>query len=118
MDEEEPQEQEQRRPISNAPVVVIDDFMIEESDDNVNEKKNNNNHDNNNKNNNNNNNNTKAIDEDFIRKTLLDPELKLSNTIHKTPRALITALTSRVKLLEATNNNNKTLKTNLNPDMI
>ena len=80
-------------------------------------KKNNNNHDNNNKNNNNNNNNnnnTKAIDEDFIRKTLLDPELKLSNTIHKTPRALITALTSRVKLLEATNNNNKTLKTNLN----
>ena len=111
VDEEEPQEQEQHRPISNAPVVVIDDFMIEESDDNVNEKKNNNNHDNNNKNNNNN---TKAIDEDFIRKTLLDPELKLSNTIHKTPRALITALTSRVKLLEATNNNNKTLKTNLN----
>ena len=45
-----------------------------------------------------------TIDEDFITKTLLDPDLKLSSTISKTPRALITALTSRLKSLEANTN--------------
>ena len=45
-----------------------------------------------------------TIDEDFITKTLFDPDLKLSSTISKTPRALITALTSRLKSLEANTN--------------
>ena len=36
-----------------------------------------------------------TIDEDFITKTLLDLDLKLSSKISATPRALITALTSR-----------------------
>ena len=45
-----------------------------------------------------------TIDEDFITKTLLDPDLKLSSKISKTPRALITALTSRLKSLEANTN--------------
>ena len=51
-----------------------------------------------------------TIDEDFITKTLLDPDLKLSSTIGKTPRALITALTSRLKSIEANTNSRVNLK--------
>ncbi len=127
VDEEERQEEKYRPSISNSknnsPVIVIDDIIIDEDGSGNDGNKNkgitidNDKNDENDKNdalkkiehknnmNNKNDNNDDDVNEDFIRKTILDPELKLSKSISNTPRALITALTSRVKMLEASNNN-------------